>query len=556
MNRNLAKFSDKTFDVLIIGGGIYGVTAAWDAAQRGLSVAIVEKNDFGGATSANSLKIIHGGLRYLQSFDIARMRESIFERKVLMRIAPHLVHPLPCVMPTYGHLLKGKEALSIAMLLNDAVSFDRNFEMDKQKHLPNGKILSKEETLRLLPGYQHPKFTGGAMWYDAQMINSERLTFSFLHSAVEVGARAANYAQAENLLQEDGRVVGATVKDLLTNERYDINAKLVINTCGPFVDTVLQSINNRKRKAPYFLPSTAMNLVTRQFIPKVAAGLRGKFEFPEKDGSITKGYRVYFTAPWRGTTIVGTQHRPYFGKIEDFKVTEEYIQEFLDGINDAFPAAKLKFSDVKFVMAGFLPMSPERKPGMDVLLQKHYNIIDHSTDDDLDGLISVIGVKYTTARDVSEKTINLAFKKLGKEIVPSQTAELPLFGGDITDFTQFLKQETEKHSNKFEQEIIERLIHTYGSEYSELFKYMTDNHAIADNIFITSGEILFALKNEMVCHLPDLVFRRTDLGTAGYPGDKVVEIVADIAAKELGWDDNRKKAEIEMVKKAYEPLLL
>ena len=173
MIRNLSQLQGRKFDVLVVGGGIYGVCTAWDAALRGLSVALVEKGDFGSATSSNSLKIIHGGLRYLQHADLKRVRESTAERRTLMRIAPHLVHPMPCLMPTYGHALKGKEAMAVALFLNDLVCFDRNGLSDPQKHIPRGRVISKKECMSLIPGVNERELSGGALWYDCQLYNSE-----------------------------------------------------------------------------------------------------------------------------------------------------------------------------------------------------------------------------------------------------------------------------------------------------------------------------------------------------------------------------------------------
>lgn len=556
MRRNTNRLANETFDLLIIGGGIYGVTAAWDAAQRGLSVAIVDQADFAACTTANSLKIVHGGLRYLQSLDIKRMRESIYERKVFLRIAPHLVQPLQCIMPTYGHLVKGPEMMKIALLLNDLVSFDRNWGMEEQKLLHRGKVIGRKEATRLLPGYRHPKFNGGAVWYDAQMLNSERLALSFLHSAAEVGACAANYVQVKKLLVQGKQVKGASVIDLITGDTFDIQARLVINNCGPKVDQVLNTL--RPKGPALFLPSTAINLITRQFIDGVAAGLRGKFEFPEQDGRKTQGHRVYFVAPWRGLSIVGTQHRPYWGDSNNFAVTEAHIAELLAGINDAYPGAQLRLDDVKYVMTGFLPMDPSRKPGTDVKLLKHYSIIDHAATDGIDGLISVLGVKYTTARDVSEKTIDLVYGKLGKHLIPSQTHELPLYGGQ-DNFGEFIRAERQKRPFQLDEKTIMHLISCYGSAYPEVIKYIDGTPQNAQkidpalpNIY---AELIFGLRDEMALTLSDLILRRTGIGSVGYPGIEILTRIADLAAEELDWNPARKQEEIEKVKQAYAPLL-
>ncbi|NEP08246.1 MAG: FAD-dependent oxidoreductase, partial [Okeania sp. SIO4D6] len=272
MERNLTELTNQVYDVLVIGGGIYGATLAREASLCGLSVALVEKNDFGAATSANSLKTIHGGLRYLQNADFKRMRESIHERTTLMRIAPHLIHPLPVLIPTYGHGLKGKEALSIALAVNDLVSCDRNRLLDQQKHIPNGRVISQKKCLELLPGISTQGLTGGAIFYDAQVYNSERLNISFLRSADQKGATLANYVEVNGFIQNDNRITGVTAIDRLTGNKLDIRGQTFINTSGAWVNKILGMVNQQER-SPFGL-AKAMNLVTtRPLFEKYAVGI-------------------------------------------------------------------------------------------------------------------------------------------------------------------------------------------------------------------------------------------------------------------------------------------
>ena len=193
MKRDPSQLANANYDLLIIGAGINGACAAWDATLRGLSVAIIDKGDFGAATSANSLKFIHGGLRYLQKADIQRTRMSIKERSILLRIAPNFIHPIPCLIPTYGHYKRGKEIMQLAFKINDFFGFDRNSHIAPDKHIPNGKVISKDECLKLFPHFNKNGLTGGAMWYDCQVRNSERLTLSFLLSAANAGVDLCNY---------------------------------------------------------------------------------------------------------------------------------------------------------------------------------------------------------------------------------------------------------------------------------------------------------------------------------------------------------------------------
>jgi glycerol-3-phosphate dehydrogenase len=217
MQRDLRLLADTRFDVLVVGAGFYGVTTAWDAAQRGLSVAIIDKDDFGAATSFNNLKTLHGGLRSLQGLNVQQARLFIRERRALARIVPHLVRPLPFVIPTTRNPRRSKLLMRIGLAVSDAVARDRNRGLpDPGTHLPAARILSRDETLRLNPVVSPNGVTGGALWYDYQMQSTDRVTLSFLLSAIDAGAGAANYVSARRLLQEHNRVVGVMAHDQLT----------------------------------------------------------------------------------------------------------------------------------------------------------------------------------------------------------------------------------------------------------------------------------------------------------------------------------------------------
>ncbi|HEX6434037.1 MAG TPA: FAD-dependent oxidoreductase, partial [Gemmatimonadales bacterium] len=228
MRRDLSPFLETTYDLLVIGAGIHGACIAWDAALRGLSVAVVDRGDFGAGTSANSLRIVHGGLRYLARGDFGRMRESIRERSTLLRIAPGLVEPLPVLIPTYRHRLRGRSAMGLALLLNELVSLGRNRGLPPDRAIPSGHLLSREECLRVYPWFFRQGLTGGALWYDARLRHPERLTLSFVRSAADLGAVAANYVRVDRLLVRGGNVEGASVTDLIGGAEFAIRSQAVV----------------------------------------------------------------------------------------------------------------------------------------------------------------------------------------------------------------------------------------------------------------------------------------------------------------------------------------
>lgn len=555
MQRDLNALANNVFDVVIIGGGIYGACAAWEAALRGLSVALVEKDDFGGATSANSLKIIHGGLRYLQHADFKRMRESIHERMVLMRIAPHLVHPLPCVMPTYGHALKGKEVMAVAMFLNDLVGFDRNRLDDPQKRLPAGRVISKEECRRLIPGVDENGLTGGALWYDCHVYNSERLLLSFLHAAVKKGAQPANYLPVRGFLQEGNRITGVEVEDAFTGQRFAVRAHLTINNSGPWVNQVLSLKNGRPPQPPVLL-SKAMNLVIRrQLVPNYAVGVPSKFEFKDADAILNKGSRLLFLRPWRHLSLIGTTHVAYHGDPQDFKITEQDIQDFVNEFRAAYPAAGLTRNEVSYYYGGLLPMEGVNPRTGDVKLLKQYLLKDHAAEEGLEGLLTVVGVKYTTARDVAQKSIDLALHKLQRPVVKSPSQEQRIHGGEIDRFDAYVAAESRKQPHGLPAEIVKHLIENYGSAYADLFPHLQENPAWASRVHpqatTIAAEVIHGVREEMAQKLVDVVMRRTELGTAGHPGAEALQQCAELMGRELGWTAERQAAEIAEVNRVF-----
>jgi glycerol-3-phosphate dehydrogenase len=518
VQRDVGALASREFDLAIVGGGVYGAAIAWDASLRGLSVALIERNDFGSGTSFNNLKTIHGGVRYLQHGDWKRIRESVRERRILMRIAPHLVHPLPFLVPTYrGSFSRSRSALRLALLLNDALSWDRNRDARSDKHIPPSRALSREECLELAPSLHPEGLTGGALWYDAQMYNSDRLTLSFVRSAEKMGAAVANHVEAERLLTDRGRVQGVVAKDALSGNRgLEIRARMVVNASGPAVDRLLEN----REKPPLFHASKAMNLVTRPLVQDVALGL-------------TRGGPLLVIAPWRHVSLVGTLHLPYVGDPDaiDSAEPEADVERLLGAINRAHPAAALRREDVRLVHRGLLPIVPN---GRELTLLKTYRI-----DATAEGLLSVVGVKYTTARDVAEKTVNRALEALGRSGIPSRSALTPLLGGDFESVADLERSAGKRH-----------LAYNYGSLAREV-EGIEDPTPLSETTNVTGAEVRYAVREEMAFDLASVVLRRTELGSAGHPGKPALERAATIAAEELGWAEAKTKCELDALESFY-----
>ena len=573
MQRNLPALSDQSFDLLVIGGGIHGACVAWEATLRGLSVALVEQSDFASGTSANSLKVIHGGLRYLQTADLRRMRQSIKERQTLMRIAPHLVHPLPVLVPTYGHGLKGQEAMTAALKINDWISCDRNLYLtDPQKHIPAGQMLSKQECLAQLPDLPCEGLTGAACFYDAQVYNSEQLVLAFLQSAAQRGAQVANYTRVVSLLKEGDRVVAATAQDQLTGDRFTIQAKTIVNASGPWIDQLISTVTGavtetvtekaaEKATDPQPL-AKAMNLVTRPLFgaqQKHAVGITGR----------APGSRLFFIAPWRSRSLVGTWYGPTSARSKPPAATGAEIESFLADINQAYPSFNLTPDDVEWVHTGLLPSYGISAKTGEVQLTKQFQLKDHRSEG-LSGLLSVTGVKYTTARDLACRAVDWVFRDRRQMSPPSRSHEEPLYGGKISQFQRFTETAIKTYGQKISAQTLQQLVRNYGDNYPKVLQQIPDlEHDASPSVLppasslvlspsgclsgclseqsVLTAEVKYNLRHTMPQTLSDMIFRRTELGAVGHPSDEVLQLCGQIMGEALGWGSQKQQAEMQQV---------
>ena len=407
LHRDIDRLSTDTFDVLVIGGGIYGLTIACDAAQRGLSVALLDANDFGSGTTFNHLRTIHGGLRYLQTFDLARARESIHERRALARIAPWAVRPLPFVLPLRRSLTRGPLAMRAAFVLDSLVASDRNDELPESLHLPAGRVISRDEAIAMAPELSGQDIVGAAVWYDFVAWDADRLTFSWALSASEHHAALANYVEATALVAEEGRVIGALATDRVNGTALRIAARTVVNATGARLNGLLQPF-----AAAVILPLLqAMNVVTTRAAPRSALGGR------------TRSGRNLFLVPWHGRALFGTWESGVLCDFTRTAVDEAALEAFLSELNEAFPSHHLRRDEVSLVHRGVVParMQSDRTP----TLEGHDCVFEHGAEG-LAGLISVAGTKYTTARGVAERIVDRLFVLLQRAPIPSVSATCPL----------------------------------------------------------------------------------------------------------------------------------
>ena len=544
MKRNLERLADQKFDILVIGGGIHGAITAWDAALRGLSVALIERGDFGSGTSQNRLKIIHGGLRYLQDGNLSRIRMMTRERTTWMKIAPHLIHPLPCLIPTTQKISSSRLAMGFALMANDLLSFDRNQLADPEKDILDGMIVSQRELSRILPGYDVSTSTGAAVWYDAQIYNSERMLLEFIISAADAGAEVANYVEALSFLQKDHRILGVRAKDFQTGQIFDIQSKLVINCAGAWVDCLLEKAALHSEYAT----SVAMNVIVNQVWSDVAVGLNSQ---PVHG----KPPQALFVVPWRNKSMIGTCHIPWRNAPHTFKLNEAMVQEFLDQINSAHLPRKFSLEDVQHVNWGFLPVNKADASKQPVRLTRDGAVIDHQKKDGISGLISVLGVKYSTARVVAEQAMDLAVNQLGMKTKKCQTHMTHVRGGKIEDFRAFLRKALRKVPRVLNERSTEHLVYTYGSDYQKLVECVQMQPDLARRIDppspVTVAEVQHAVQHEMALTLADVMGRRTELGSTGLPSMATLQKCASLISREFQWSSEHQQQEIASVIQTY-----
>ncbi len=523
----------KEYDLIIIGGGITGAAVAYDAASRGLSVALLEKDDFGSKTSSATSKLIHGGLRYLANFELGLVRESLRERRILENIAPNFVYPIPNMIITDKKFIKSaKFAIKVGMILYDILSFDKKFTWDKSKKLPLHRSMSRAETIKEEPLLEKSDLTGSLVYYDCASIFPERLTLAFVKSALYSGAEAANYMEVTGFTFNGNIITGVTAKDKIRNKKITVSGRLVVNCAGPWADRVL-NLTGKNPHEEALRRSEGIHIITKKLTNKHLVT------------AMTPSGRHIFIIPWRGYSLIGTTDKEYLGSPDDWKVTLESINALIDEVNASFSdKIKVSYDDVIYSYGGLRPLVENQTEDVYESSRK-YEIFDNSTDG-IEGLLTVEGGKYTTSRNLALHVVDAACKKLKIKAVKSETDKNYLAGCEIEDIEAYIEY-CSKLLETFESKQVDYLARIYGTELTALMETAAKDKKLTEKLN-ADGEILaqvvYAINEEMAFSLNDILFRRTGIGTLGHPGKDVLKKVADTAAKILGWDASRKKAEI------------
>lgn len=542
MRRFIENHDGRVYDILVIGGGITGAAVAYEAAARGLSVALVEKGDFGAATSSATSKLIHGGLRYLANFELRLVRESLAERRTLENIAPNLVYPQPFLVPLYNTKERSKWVIEPGMIIYDLLSYDKALTWDRSKRLPTHRFMSSSKVRELEPVVKTEGLTGAVVFYDCANISPERLTLAFIKSAVKYGAVVANYAKVEDFVRQPTaggqQIRGAVVRDLLTGATREVCADVTINCGGPWADLLLDAARG-KPGAQHVRRSEGIHIITRSLTDGHAVG------GPLPDG------RTCNIIPWRGHSLIGTTDRAYSGDPDAWQVTREKIETFITEVNAGYGKPELiKYSDVLYAYGGLRPLVEDETKDV-YRTSRRYEIYDNERDG-LPGLITVEGGKYTTSRRLAEKVLDTVVEKRDCKPQQGRTARQYLASCEISDLKPFLAEA--RHANPdFSPTTVETLVRYYGTGYGRVLDIARGDPKYADPLNADgelSAQVVIATRHEMAQTLTDILIRRTGLGSLGHPGRAVLENVAAIATQELGWDAGRTERELDAAERA------
>lgn len=537
MQRDTAVLGVNRYDLIVVGAGIYGACIARDAALRGLHVALVDRGDFGNATTHNSFKLIHGGLRYVQHLDFRRIRESILETRFWLRAAPHLVRPLEFVMPTDGHGTRGPEALLAGLTMHRLIGLGGRASADSQSRLPAGRVVSRAECLRRIPGLDSRGLTGGAIWFDGQMQDADRILLAVVRSAAEAGADVASYVAVRRLLGQSTRVEGVVAHDLLTGNDIEIRGKVTVNACGPWAAEFLRRSGQDPRSIEPSGLIKGMNVVTRRLFDDYAVAIKSS---RASDAVVGRGRRLYFITPWRDCSLIGTTHTVYTGHPDECRITEEDIAGFLREINSAYPPAHLSLDDVLYCYGGLTPGSKALNGG-EVERALRSEVIDHEQRQKVGGLISVVGVKFTTARSVAERAVDLVFRKLGR-MPPLCTAKLtPLPCLEAASF-EAMERDVKSTGIPIDGSIEFPLQGQRLGLRGGLFSHVPTGESSSDILFRYGCRRM--VRDNMAIRLTDLIFRRTDWSARGLLTQDTLNWCADMMSEELGWTPARRQDEL------------
>jgi glycerol-3-phosphate dehydrogenase len=534
----LAALARDEFDVVVVGGGITGAGVALDAATRGYSVALVERADYASGTSSRSSKLVHGGLRYLQNFDLGLVREALLERQLLVALAPHLVKPLPLVVPAFEGAHPDR-LVGVGLNLYDVMSRDRRRRGEAwspERH----RVISGEEVLELLPALAAREPTSGYLFYDCQT-DDVRLVLTVLGEAERFGAVCANRLDVTGLLERGGRAHGVHVRDAESGECFEVRAANVVNATGVWADQLRPNELREEAELPRIRPSRGTHVTLRHE------------DLPLIGGAIVPagGGRTIFALPWLGHTLVGTTDNDYEGPLEHIKPSGEDVDYLLEAVN-AFFGTELGPAQLTGAYAGVRPLISTGDPKKSVDISRKSELYETSS-----GMITITGGKLTTWRRMAKMTVDRLVERDARD-APCRTHEIPL--------GQAIAVEELPRVEGVPEESYQALASRYGHAAHEVLALAGERGELAQPIVAGLPDLLaetaLAARREQARSIGDVLLRRTRLGllaarelTAvaaqpdrGRPGadehPACVRRVGEVMAGELDWSGERLELEL------------
>jgi glycerol-3-phosphate dehydrogenase len=533
----LQRVDDVVYDVVIAGGGITGACVALQASRAGLRVALVEREDFGAGATAHCLRILHGGLRYLQHLDVRRMRESIGARSAWLEAAPHLVEPLPVVLPTFRGRFPPRWLLAGALAANEVASADRNRGLLPGRRIPRARVLSRAGVLRAVPQLDVPGLTGGVLFHDAIMYSAERLALEVIEAARQAGATVLNHVEFTGAVTAGGRVVAARVRDRLTADEAELRARWIVNATGAWAGEAAARILGRPATGAQRY-SVALNFVTTRPAGDVAFAVSAGA--PDPDRVVRSGARQLFVVPWREQAVVGTAHLPWHGDAASFELRDEHVAAFLAEIATATPQLGISADDVAVVQRGLLPVAEPGTAAAAVRLLKRHRVLDHAADG-VAGALSVVTVKYTTAPVVAAEIVA---RLTGGRVKQALTAAA--MPGAAFASLPALRTAARDRAPGLPADVVEHLVRSYGARHAdvlELGRRFDDwDSRVVPGLPVIRAQLLYGAAAEHARTAEDLLYRRTEIGARGPASDQAVAAAGRALADARGSATHRRPA--------------
>ena len=516
MRRSSIRAEQQHFDFLVCGGGIYGAWTAYDAALRGLKVIIVEQGDWASGTSSASSKLIHGGLRYLETMDFGVVKKSITERQLLINAAPYRVWPLRFGVPVKQDSRIGALRLKIGLSIYDFLAGSFHSQHTHQ-HFNTADFLQR------FPCLDSTGLNSGFTYLDAQT-DDARFVLEIIDGACAAGATCLNYCQVVEVLEHNGVITGAILNDKNTNKKHQIKTTAVVKTTG-------QWLSSSYPEKQWCRLSKGIHLILPKVLDNEALLLTAK-----TDG------RVFFVIPWYGKTLLGTTDTNFDGDIDDVRVKKEDIDYLLSEVNLALTTQWTE-KDIQGQFAGLrvLQDSPKSSPSE---VTREWKLTTEKN-----GLFFSVGGKFTSSREDAATIVNTISEYLGKKNT-CQTKNLPFPWMPKEDFNDWWQQKTNKASSLgIDTESTLWLLRRHGKHIDQIFQSIEQDQPLAQRITATVplivADLLFCLKHEMVCHLEDLLRRRLPLLILYRMTKTELIQFAEICAKTLDWDQDKLDKEVE-----------